>query len=141
MATAAAMPPGMLVDIPRDSLSGRGSPERVNESGQENGNQLCGSDSPAASVASKTPGFMERVQARVRPDADYREEIVRSIFGEVGTPVEGDGRGLLFLFSVFLAGVAVAGEAVKTVPSAETYCSLWRAGYLTAARVSLGRAV
>lgn len=35
--------------------------------------------------------LMERVQARVRndPATDYREDIVRSIFGEVGTPVEG----------------------------------------------------
>lgn len=38
----------------------------------------------------KTPGFMERVQARVRADEMYREEIVRSIFGDVGTPVEGN---------------------------------------------------
>lgn len=41
---------------------------------------------------SKTPGFIERVQARVRPDEVYREEIVRSIFGDVGTPLEGDLR-------------------------------------------------
>ena len=37
----------------------------------------------------KTAGLIGRVQARVRPDETYREEIVRSIFGEVGMPVEG----------------------------------------------------
>lgn len=45
-------------------------------------------DSPSALF--KGPGLMERVQARVRPDEQYREEIVKSIFGEVGTPVEGE---------------------------------------------------
>lgn len=49
---------------------------------------------PLLSQSAKTPphgsSLFERVQARVRPDEQYREEIVRSIFGEVGTPVEGD---------------------------------------------------
>lgn len=44
---------------------------------------------------SATPGFIERVQAKVRPDEQYREEIVKSIFGEVGTPVEGECIGCL----------------------------------------------
>lgn len=33
--------------------------------------------------------WLDRVHARVRPDELYREEIVRSIFGDVGKPVEG----------------------------------------------------
>lgn len=51
--------------------------------------------SPSES-GSKT--LMERVQARVRndPATDYREDIVRSIFGEVGTPVEGERREVGF---------------------------------------------
>lgn len=43
--------------------------------------------SGSPSAKSPTPGFMTGV---VRPDEQYRDEIVRSIFGEVGTPVEGD---------------------------------------------------
>lgn len=81
-----------MVDIPpREMLLDDGGPEGMDESAHGNSARV-GSESPPAETASnaKTPGFMERVQARVRPDADYREEIVRSIFGEVGTPVEGD---------------------------------------------------
>ncbi|CAM9165693.1 unnamed protein product [Pylaiella littoralis] len=53
----------------------------------------AGSESSGSGTGvNKTPSnFMERVQARVRSDAataDYRADIVRSIFGEVGTPVE-----------------------------------------------------
>lgn len=69
------------------------------------GHDVPNGDTPAAAeqrspseTGSKT--LMERVQARVRndPATDYREDIVRSIFGEVGTPVEGAmkrGVGLL----------------------------------------------
>ena len=94
MATA-AMRAGMLVELPREMLLDDDCPEGIDDSAHGN-SARCGSDSPPAETASKTPGFMERVQARVRPDADYREEIVKSIFGEVGTPVEGD-RSLLCL--------------------------------------------
>lgn len=49
---------------------------------------------PLLSQSAKNQGqgssLFERVQAKVRPDEQYREEIVRSIFGEVGTPIEGD---------------------------------------------------
>lgn len=91
MATA-AMQAGMVLEIPpRELLLDDGGPEGRDESAHGNSARV-GSESPPAETASnaKTPGFIERVQARVRPDADYREEIVRSIFGEVGTPVEGD---------------------------------------------------
>lgn len=50
------------------------------------------SSGSGAGVNKMPSNFMERVQARVRSDAataDYRADIVRSIFGEVGTPVEG----------------------------------------------------
>lgn len=39
---------------------------------------------------SKFPGLIERVHSRVRPDELYKEDIVRSIFGDVGAPLEGD---------------------------------------------------
>lgn len=55
----------------------------------EDGDVPNGRESPSE-TNSKT--LMERVQARVRNDSatDFREDIVRSIFGEVGTPVEGE---------------------------------------------------
>lgn len=101
--TTTAMQAGMVVEIQEMLLDGD-CPEGIDESAHGN-SARCGSDSPPAETASKTPGFMERVQARVRPDADYREEIVRSIFGEVGTPVEGD-RSLLCVRWVVLLRVA-----------------------------------
>lgn len=74
-----------------------GSPGEIK--GMDEGSRSSRGSSVASSVTSsggatfgtpKTPGFMERVQARVRADEMYREEIVRSIFGDVGTPVEGN---------------------------------------------------
>lgn len=56
-------------------------------SGSTRGTPSSRGDS-AAALNPKSPGLLERVQARGRSD-QYREEIVRSIFGEVGTPVEG----------------------------------------------------
>lgn len=78
--TSQEMVSDVAILLPGEGNSSHG----LKQSGQANATQR--GDSPAAS---KGPGLLERVQARVRPDEQYREEIVRSIFGEVGTPVEG----------------------------------------------------
>lgn len=83
-----------MVDVPVAISPKHGSSERMDESGQGLSTPR-GPESVAAAGTTKTPGFIERVQARVRPDELYREEIVRSIFGEVGTPVEGAAGVLL----------------------------------------------
>lgn len=87
----------LLADGASPTFPDGGSP--VEMKGIDEGSRSSRGSSVASSVTSsggaafgtpKTPGFMERVQARVRADEIYREEIVRSIFGDVGTPVEGN---------------------------------------------------
>lgn len=104
MATA-AFPPGerpadyyaereeMLSPARGDNNSKNSSPRAAARPESGAGAAAAGG-APAGVNQSKAPSnFMERVQARVRsdaPTADYREDIVRSIFGDVGTPVEGE---------------------------------------------------
>lgn len=92
MATEFALP-RMAVETTQIAMPNDGSPEGTNEPchGNSAAAGAIAGTGPNTSSSPKTPGFIERVQARVRPDELYREEIVRSIFGEVGTPVEGEG--------------------------------------------------
>lgn len=123
MATATVSPGERPVDCAeREALSPRGdngeersfppsSPLPRSESGQAGAG-------PGAGL-NKTPSkLMEKVQAKVRndaPTADYREDIVRSIFGEVGTPVEGGWE--VYLRNILLRYVLSSLEANWTAPA------------------------
>lgn len=113
---AAALPPAMIIDIPRDNAPPQnnvGSQADESTVARENSappsmeqaeSSLSVSSIMSSTSKLTTSGFIERVQARVRPDEVYREEIVRSIFGEVGTPVEGERRLSAFSLSVVAWG-------------------------------------
>ncbi|CAM9508498.1 unnamed protein product, partial [Discosporangium mesarthrocarpum] len=60
--------------------------DHAKPTGDENTTETpkCGEVTPASPLR-QGPTFVEMVKSSVRPDEMYREEIVRSIFGEVGT--------------------------------------------------------
>lgn len=78
------------------AVAATGTGENEEDGGVPNGDATPERQRSPSESGSKS--LMERVQARVRndPATDYREDIVRSIFGEVGTPVEGEKRDRLF---------------------------------------------